>query len=262
MQRRHFLRTVSATALVGSGVTAWAQIPDLSEAINRAGRLRMLSQRMSKCWLALAQDVEPRLAQSVLDKSQALFDKQLGELRVYAATPELKDTYTKLDTAWKEFNSQLEAKPAKGQAAVMLQADTKVLSLAHQGTVQFEAALGHPTGQLVNLAGRQRMLSQRIAKFYLASTVPVDPAAAQLEIGKARTEFIAAMDVLRSAPGSTQRIRDELKLAEGQWLFFDSAMRRPATGNPVKVMEDVFITSENLLVTMDTITGLYATLKT
>jgi hypothetical protein len=138
-----------------------------------------------------------------------------------------------------------------------------VLALAHQGTQQYEAVMGRPVGKLVNVAGRQRMLSQRMAKFYYAATLPVDPSAAVTEIGKARTEFLAAMTMLRDAPEATARIRDELSLADGQWFFFDQALQRVQSGAAAsaKPMSDVFVTSENLLSVMDRVTELYANLK-
>src|SRR5438046_1925287 len=80
----------------------------------------------------------------------------------------------------------------------------------------------------INKAGRQRMLSQRMAKFYLANTLQVDPQGSTAEIGKARTEFLAAMDTLRKAPEATTKIRDELTLADSQWVFFDQGLQRLA----------------------------------
>lgn len=116
----------------------------------------------------------------------------------------------------------------------------------------------------INKAGRQRMLSQRMAKFYLAALLPVDAAASAAEIAKARTEFVAANEVLRKAPEANDRIRQELQLADGQWVFFDAALQRMqtgnATGNTARLVSDVFVASENLLSSMDKVTGLYAAL--
>ena len=151
--------------------------------------------------------------------------------------------------------------PGKGGAGAVLAADARVLALAHQGTVQYEAASGKPVGKLVNIAGRQRMLSQRMAKFYLAATLPVDAATANAEIAKARGEFLAAMDVLRNAPEATVRIREELQLADGQWVFFDSALKKMQPGTTGKPLSDVFVSSENLLAVMDRVTGLYSAVK-
>lgn len=273
LQRRTFL--LKAGAAAGAATVAGtlalvsrpanAQVANLNDAINKAGRQRMLSQRMGKAWLALAHKVQEPAARQVLDQSVALFERQLAELKAYAPNPTIRDTYGQLDAAWASHKATLlGGTPALAGATAMLQADAKVLALAHQGTVQYESASGKPVGHLVNVAGRQRMLSQRMAKFYLAAQLPVDAAVAAAEIAKARTEFVAATEVLRKAPEANDRIRQELLLADGQWVFFDAALQRMqaggVAGSTARQVSEVFVASENLLSSMDRVTGLYAAL--
>jgi len=260
MQRRHVL--VLAGAAGAASLGAHAQVTDLNDAINKAGRQRMLSQRMGKAWLALVHQTESASAQTVLDKSMALFDRQLTELKAFAPGAEIRDTYTRLEAAWSDYKATLVGSaPGKAGAPAVLQADARVLALAHLGTQQYEATSGKPLGKLVNIAGRQRMLTQRMAKFYFAATLPVDAATASAEIGKARQEFVTAMELLRNAPEATPRIKEELALADGQWVFFDQALQRLQGGAAAKPLSDVFVTSENLLSVMDRVTGLYASVK-
>ena len=87
MKRRDLLILAGAAPL---GLRA--QVVDIADAINKAGRQRMLSQRMGKAWLALVHQTEGRSAQAVLDKSMALFDRQLVELKAYAPSPEIRET--------------------------------------------------------------------------------------------------------------------------------------------------------------------------
>jgi hypothetical protein len=265
MQRRHLITSALALPFLGlSGLYAYAEVSSLSDAINKAGAQRMLSQRMGKAWLALVHGIEKTSAQQVLEKSMALFERQLHELKAFAPSADIKATYTQMETSWRDYKVQLVGMaPQKNGAAALLQQDAKVLALAHQGTQQFEATLGKPQGKLINLAGRQRMLSQRLAKFYLAAKLPVDAAVAAQEIDKARTEFMGAMSVLRSAPEATARIKEELLLADGQWVFFDMALQRLQNGQGSgKQLSEVFVASENLLSVMDNVTNLYAGVKT
>lgn len=244
-------------------VAANAQVVDLNDAINKAGRQRMLSQRMSKAYLALVQKIETVSAQQVLDRSISLFDRQLIELKAFAPAADIKETYTRLEGSWSDFKGVLVGSaPAKEHAAKVVQLDAAILALSNQGTQQYERVSAKAVGKLVNIAGRQRMLSQRMAKFCLANSLQVDSNTGLAEIGKARTEFLAAMDILRNAPEATARIKDELALADNQWIFFDQGLKRLDGAHPSpKLMSDVFVASENLLSVMDRVTGLYSAIK-
>jgi len=255
MKRRTFIGCAGALAL-----PAMAQVADINDAINKAGRQRMLSQRISKAYLALVHKVEPASAQQIMDRSIALFDRQLVELKAFAPTPAVRETYAKLEAGWTDFKALLVGSaPSKEQAPKVIQADAAILAMANQGTQQYEQHSGKSVGRLVNIAGRQRMLSQRMAKFYLANALRPDSQSVA-EIAKARDEFMAALEVLRTAPEATARIKDEIALADGQWVFFDQGLQRSdaGRGQTVRQMADVFVASENLLSAMDRVTGLYS----
>jgi hypothetical protein len=115
----------------------------------------------------------------------------------------------------------------------------------------------------INKAGRQRMLSQLLAKLYFVQSWA--PEAAAKDLDTARGEFLAALKTLREAPEATPLIRQELVLAEQQWLFFDNALKRRDDAqhpghNPARYASDVFRSSDNILQVMERVTGLYARL--
>jgi nitrate/nitrite-specific signal transduction histidine kinase len=236
---------------------ALAQVVDPNDAVNKAGRMRMLSQRMAKAWLALGQQVEPVRADKVLAESMAMFDRQLVELKAYAPTPEIRATYRRLGAVWDDFKTALVgARPSSLAASGLLALDAQLLALAQQGTQQLEAYSGKPLSRLVNIAGRQRMLSQRMAKFQLAQGWQA-AADAREQITRSRREFLTALDVLNDAPEASVAIRQELQLARQQWVFFDSALTKTGSLSPHEAA-DVFVTSENILQVMDQITSLFA----
>lgn len=262
--RRHWLALAGGLAL-GLGLPladASAQVTSLADAINKAGRQRMLSQRMAKAWLAIGQGVDVQRARRILDDSMALFDRQFFELKAFAPTPPIRATYAALEPVWSEYKTALVGTaPSRTAAAALVALDARVLHLAHQGTVQLEAESGQAVGRLVNIAGRQRMLSQRMAKFYLALSWKTDVSEARRELDAARGEFVQALTTLYDAPQATPQIRQELDLGRQQWVFFDNALQSAADGSlAMQRASQVFGTSENILEVMDRVTGHYARL--
>lgn len=263
MQRRSF----TPLLLVSFGsfflpTTALPQVIDINDAINKAGRQRMLSQRMAKSYMALGQQVHGNSADKILAASMALFDRQLVELKTFVPTPEIKATYGLLEAIWSDYKGALVGSaPGKTGAEQVLLLQGKVLQLANQGTVQLEAVSGKPVGRLVNIAGRQRMLSQRMAAFYLSASWGVQATTSAAEMSKAKDEFIKAHDMLKNAPEATSAIKAELLLAETQFTFFETALRnlRPGSGD-IQAQGNVFTTSERILQVMDGVTGMYSKL--
>ena len=74
----------------------------------------------------------------------------------------------------------------------MMELSDTVLQLSHDGTLQLVSLSKSQSAPLVGVAGRQRMLSQRMAKFYQAIHWGVAPSNGVAELARARREFDAA----------------------------------------------------------------------
>ncbi|MCH8622905.1 type IV pili methyl-accepting chemotaxis transducer N-terminal domain-containing protein [Undibacterium sp. TS12] len=260
MNRRGFIvKTGLMAGNLGLLSYAIAQVINLNEAINKSGRQRMLSQRMAKAYLQLGLGIEVEQSRKILESSLNSFERQHAELKNFAPTQDNKQLLSEMEKNWQQYKKVLlDKQPNQQDARAIMVLNEDVLSIAHKATMQLEAYSGTSMGQLVNVSGRQRMLSQRMAKFYQAQQWGVAPPDVMAKLDAARKDFVAGMTTLQGAPANTARIREELALAQQQWLFFDDALGKIAdTRNARQYAINVATTSERILSTMDGITSLY-----
>lgn len=262
MQRRHFLRAACAgltLSYLPSSRAAHASSGTitLAAAINKAGRQRMLSQRMAKAWLMLGGEVLPDRAKAILQQSMILFESQLLELATLTPSDDVKSGLAGLREEWRGYKTLLAGVPSTEGAKRLFDANEKVLVLAHALTLAYEKVAASAVGRLVNVAGRQRMLSQRMAKFYLFRYLGVNAARDEAELDKARKEFSAAHGQLMAAPETSGSIKAELDLVGQQWMFFQTALDSADEADRRRAAATVATTSERILEQMETAVRLY-----
>jgi nitrate/nitrite-specific signal transduction histidine kinase len=262
--RREFLMRgaiLLAASVVPTHPVRAAAIANANESINKAGRLRMLSQRMAKAYCQIGLDVLSDNSRRILDLSVKLYQEHLNELKAFAPSVDIKATYTELDAIWQRYRQLLIGVPSVNNARLIAQINEDALRVAHLGTTQLELASSASAGRLINISGRQRMLSQRLAKFYMFRQWGIGIPGMDTEMQLAKREYASAMDALDRTPENTDKIKSELSLARTQWMFFEHSLQQQSIGdkNPHHAVS-VASTSERILEMMDHVTDLYALL--
>ena len=248
----------SALLLAIAAAPVAAEITSPSSAINKAGRQRMLTQRMLKAYTMIGINVQKEEAEKQLDSAIGLFEAQLLELRAYAPSDPIRRSLDKVEALWQPYKAMLQLPVDRSHAIELQEHSDELLRASHKVVLQLEDASGSAYGRLVNVAGRQRMLSQRIAKFYMLRAWQIENAEIRSEIEQAKNEFRGALTELLSAEENSPKLRQELQRAEKEWKLLEHGLERK--GDEL-IPLIVSMTSEQLLTRMNEITFLYEQLS-
>lgn len=229
---------------------------DASQAVNVAGSQRMLSQRMVKayCQLGLGEFyAEPE--QQIIDGS-ALFERNMTSLTPFISNGEAGLAASKVRQHWSDFKALVTTTPSRDNARKLLGSAEQLLEATQKMVEAIQSATGATTGPLVGLAGRQRMLSQRMAMFHMFKIWGISDEASEKLAQQAHREFVEAHNKLQKEPRNTPEITSNLATVGNALKLLDYSLK-----SQEGLTYTVATTSEKMLKTMDDVTRAYATLE-
>jgi hypothetical protein len=245
---------LSFFALICSASLTAAEL-NSADIMNIAGRQRMLTQRIIKTYIQLGIKVQSEQAQHILDDSLEQFTRQHEQLKNSPLRSDQKLALAEVEMFWPGFRAIAGTPPNRDAAITLQDKGVELLRLSQQLANLLEARSDNPVDRIVNLAGRQRMLTQQLAKTYMLRAWNINSPALSREMETAHDEFASALTLLSKSPLNTPEIKRELESLTNQWEWFQTALEMEGAFSYRILVAD---TSETILTGLEKLVALYA----
>ena len=257
---RNILKTITiGTVLIGT--TAFAEQPKKVEApatiseeqtINLAGRQRMLSQRMAKDYFYAGKKINKGNALKQLKKSLEDFKKSQGVLDKKISDEEIVNLLAFVNMSLEEFVTISKEEFSVDNATIILDLSESIL----EGSDYVVQALkkGKPTNNIIDIAGKQRMLSQRIGKYYIAYQAGIKDDNTIAQMKETVKKFDTILTQLLANKNNTPQIQTELEKVKKMWkIVYKFYLNIEKGGLPIIV----FSTTDDITSNMNKIVSMY-----
>lgn len=246
--------TISILAISLSAI----EISSPADAVDISGKQRMFTQRMLKDYAMVGMGNIFGKPEEDLKKISVTFQDYMDSLAAYAKSDEIKKSIAKIEALWKPLRQILSEAPNK-QKVEKLQIDLdKLLKATDDTTKLFAKESGKASGEIVNKAGRQRMLSQRMASLYMLKVWDVDDLQFKMKLNNAMKLFKNSLSELEKSDLNTDEINILLFKVKRSFIFFEMMNKSKSKFVPTLIYKK----SNDILKNMNSVTQNYATLET
>ena len=247
------IRVVLFFLLLGSFTYA-IEIKNLSVAVDVAGKQRMFTQRMLKDYAVVGLENNFGNPGEDLKKIMGLFDNHLQALRTFNKDKATEESLAKVRVLWDPIQSSLNEAPSKDKAGKMQEDLEALLKQSNEAVGLFANQTGKASGEIINISGRQRMLSQRMASLYMLKVWGVDDPQFKTKMTKAMNLYRTSLEKLKISEMSTPEISILLEKSEKAFRFFEVMNKSSSKFIPTLIYKK----SNDMLKDMNTATWLYA----
>jgi len=248
------LTTVSILATSASAI----EITSPTHAVDIAGKQRMFTQRMLKDYAMVGMGNTFGKPGEDLKKITGAFQDHMESLAVYTKSDEVKKSIEKVKAFWIPLKQTLSEAPSK-EKVEKLQVDLDVLLKAADDTTKlFAKESGKASGETVNKAGRQRMLSQRMASLYMLKVWEVEDPQFKTKLDDAMKLFKTSLAELEKSSLNTDEIKTLLAKVKRSFMFFEMMSKSKSKFVPTLIYKK----SNDILVNMNSATQKYVALET
>ena len=229
------------------------EIKDLSHAVDVSGKQRMFTQRMLKDYAMVGLENNFGNPREDLKKIMAAFENHLDSLIAFNKDAATKESLGKVKVLWGPLKVSLAETPSKEKAGKMQEDLEALLKQSNEAVGLFAKQTGKASGEIINISGRQRMLSQRMASLYMLKVWGIDDPQFKNKMDKAMDLFRTSADKLMKSDMNTPEITALLKKSKKSFMFFE--MMNKSTSKFIPTL--IYKKSNDILKDMNTVTGLY-----
>jgi len=263
------LGLVTATVLFMSGtayaekagaqdvVTKRAVIADIVKLIDVAGKQRMLSQRIAKDYLYVGKKVAVSKASKQMKKS---LDELVSAHKVLVDSindPEIKNLLSFVELSIEDFKSTANEPFNLDNAQLIIDLSESMLEGSQYVVDSLKEKVKEKESAIVGKSGKQRMLAQRIAKYYIAYQAGIKDKNTIDQMKAAVAEFSEAHKTLMANASNTPEINRQLNEIDRLWkIVYKFYLNIEKGGLPLIV----FNTTDDITKKMNKITALYVAL--
>ncbi len=228
------------------------------ELLELAGQQRMLSQRIAKDYFYIGQGINVSKATKQLKLSLQTFNKSQHILSKNIKDDEIQNMLMFVDMSSDDFTSIVKEPYSLDNAALILDLSESMLEGNQYVVDALKEKVKAHSSTLVDLAGKQRMLSQRIAKYYISYQAGIKDKNSIVQMQEAVKSFNKANDLLMANKSNTPAINAQLKRVNRLWkIVYKFYLNIEKGGLPIIVHNS----TDDIMNKMNKITKMYIQLE-
>ncbi len=227
---------------------------DIIMLIDIAGKQRMLSQRIAKDYLYLGKHIAVDKANRQLKASLKEFKAGQAKLNKMINNPEIKNLLEFVDMSLGELEEILKKPFDVSNAQLVMDLSESMLEGSQYVVDSLKNSIKIKESNIVAKSGKQRMLSQRIAKYYIAYQAGIKDKNTVDQMKATVKEFSENHKLLTENPSNTASINEKLANVDKLWkIVYKFYLKIEKGGLPFIV----FTSTDDITRKMDDITKNY-----
>jgi len=232
-------------------------VSDTVKLIDMAGKQRMLSQRIAKDYLYAGEKIALAKANKQLKES---LDELLSAHKVLVESindPEIRNLLAFVEMSSEDFKTTANESFNLDNAQLVLDLGESMLEGSQYVVDSLKKTVKINESKIVGRAGKQRMLAQRIAKYYIAYQAGIKDKNTVDQMKAAVKAFSESHEILMKNAVNTPEINRKLNQIDRLWkIVYKFYLNIEKGGLPLIV----FNTTDNITKKMNDITKLYVEL--